>query len=145
MCKALESLIFCSCEPEELPQKLKAAGLEDALSSAPGENFCYCWELRRKPETRTLSGPMTIGRIIMPQKQLSDTFNEEIVLSALNNNANYFDFPYAPQSGDCLRISTIKDYAYMSFIFSDEGLWKSGIPGMNSNEVLHEGSLLNRE
>lgn len=143
MCKATEHLIFCSCEPHELPEKLKAANFDNALISGLDETAVYHWRLTRKAKEKIFSGAKIMGSIVMPEPRVDEILDQDDILSVLNTKGNCFDFNYEAQSGDCIKVFSNNYDAYMSFIFDtpEEG-WKPGYRGINENEELQSGSLL---
>ncbi len=143
MCKAAEHLIFCTCQPHELPQKLKAANLGEALISGLDETAVYHWSLSRKAVKSGPAGASIIGSIRMPEDEIDEHLHEEDILKVLNSIDNCFDFSYEAQNDDCLKIFSNSYSTYMSFVFNEqEQKWFTGIVKINDHDPLQSGSLL---
>jgi hypothetical protein len=103
MCTEGEKLIFCSCEGEL-------------------DRTQPYWVLMRYVQTSP-SGMR--GKILMPSKALASGLGEALVLQHLVAG-RLFDFEYAPQEKDWLRVHSGKGSSkYLSFYFQD-GEWLAG-------------------
>ena len=117
MCKAIETITFCSCE-------------ENLDLSKSDADLNYIWILERVESIKSIK---LVGMTMVPTNQL-DQLSDEFVVKALNSK-HLFDFDYEPNENDSLTIERVNRKElkfsegfvgeYLRFKFS-EGQWIIG-------------------